>query len=149
MRNIEEQESKEFLPGDSGFTVPDGYFEQLENRILSKLETHNPKVIKLFKREYLFYAAAVAAIFALFLGDFFKSDPVQTMGWDDIEVSAMENYIEEGYEMGYFELNTADYPDFILNQEQLVSEEDFNSVDSDAALDYIDEHAEDPIYILE
>lgn len=149
LQKLEEQESLQSSTGNSGFITPEGYFDQLEEVILSRIDAEKPVVISLFKKEYLFYAAAVAAIFALFLGDFFKSGAEQPMGWDDIEVSAMENYIDEGYGMGYFELNTADYPDFILNENQLVGEEDFNNVDSQAALDYIDEHSEDPIFIIE
>lgn len=133
----------------SGFITPKHYFEDLEEVILSRIEPEKPKVIHLFRREYLFYAAAVVAIFALFLGNFFKSGSDLPMGWDDIEVSAMEIYIDEGYEMGYFELNTADYPEFILNGDQIVNEEDFNAVNTDAALEYIDENSEDPLYILE
>ncbi|MBT8295052.1 MAG: hypothetical protein KJO51_01405 [Gramella sp.] len=149
MRKLYEKSEASSSYAESGFITPENYFENLEEVILSKTSKGNPKVISLFKKEYIFYAAAVAAIFALFLGDFFKSDPVQTMGWDDIEVSAMENYIDEGYEMGYFEMNTTDYSDIIVPGSQLVNEEDFEAVNSEAALDYIDENMEDPIYILE
>lgn len=135
---------------DSGFIVPESYFDSLEDKILAKTDGKKPRVISLLKKEYLFYAAAVAAIFTLMLGDFFKSESEQTIaGWDDIEISAMENYIDDGYDMGYIELSTSDFSEFMLTGNQLVDQEDFNSVDSEAAFEYIDENIEDPTFILE
>ncbi|SDR65226.1 hypothetical protein [Christiangramia echinicola] len=147
--NFNMQESVELKSTGSGFKVPDGYFDTLEETITSRTKQQKPRVISLFKKEYIFYAAAVITLFALLLGDFFKSGSNQNIGWDDIELSAMENYIDEGYEMGYIDLNSSEYSDFILNGGQLVQEEDFNSVNSDAVFEYIDENLEDPAFILE
>lgn len=147
--NFNMQESVELKSTGSGFKVPDGYFDTLEEKITSRTKQQKPRVISLFKKEYIFYAAAVIALFALLLGDFFKSGSNQNIGWDDIELSAMENYIDEGYEMGFIDLNSSEYSDFILNGGQLVQEEDFNSVNSDAVFEYIDENLEDPAFILE
>ncbi|WP_026934622.1 hypothetical protein [Christiangramia echinicola] len=147
--NFNMQESVELKSTGSGFKVPDGYFDTLEETITSRTNQQKPRVISLFKKEYIFYAAAVIALFALLLGDFFKSGSNQNIGWDDIELSAMENYIDEGYEMGYIDLNSSEYSDFIFNGGQLVQEEDFNSVNSDAVFEYIDENLEDPAFILE
>jgi len=131
------------------FSYPAGYFDSLENKIIAKTTKNNPRVIKLFKKEYLVYAAAVAAIFVLMLGNFFETAVEQPVGWEDIEISAMENYIDEGYDMGYFELNTAEYSDYVFENGKLIDDSDFNSVNSDAVFDYIDENIEDPAYILE
>lgn len=147
--NFNMQESVELKSTGSGFKVPEGYFDTLEEKITSRTKQQKPRVISLFKKEYIFYAAAVIALFALLLGDFFKSGSNQNLGWDDIELSAMENYIDEGYEMGFIDLNSSEYSDFILNGGQLVQEEDFNSVNSDAVFEYIDENLEDPAFILE
>lgn len=133
---------------ESGFIVPEDYFKGLDQIILEKV-AKKPKVIRLVKKEYIFYAAAVAALFVLMIGDFFKTSPTPTLGWEDVEISAMENYIDEGYEMGYIKLNTSDYSDYVPNGENLVDEEDFNKINSDAALDYLDENLEDPTYILD
>jgi len=149
MNKLNKQESVELESIGSGFKTPDGYFDKLDESIISKANRQTPRVVKLFKKEYIFYAAAVIALAALLLGDFFKSGSTQIMGWDDIELSAMENYIDEGYEMGYIDLNTSEYSEFILNGDQLVQEEDFNSVNSDAVFEYIDENIEDPTFILE
>lgn len=148
MNRLHEKSGFQTSSAKSGFITPEDYFENLDEVILSKT-AGRPKVIRLIRKEYLFYAAAVVALCTLLIGDFFKSDPAQTMGWDDIEVSAMENYIDEGYEMGYFEMNTNDYSDIVFPGNQLVNEEDFEAVNAEAALNYIDENTEDPIYILE
>ncbi|MCH4822881.1 hypothetical protein ML462_06815 [Gramella lutea] len=155
--NLEERmmqkfdDSKSLLPSEknSGFKVPDSYFENLEDKILARSAKKESKVINLFKKEYLYYAAAVAALFIMMIGDVFKTRPEYTPGWDDLEISAMENYIDEGYEMGYIELNTSDYSEFISKNEQLIDEEDFNDINSEAAFDYIDENIDDPSFILD
>lgn len=148
MLNLEDSESAEFGVENSGFKIPDGYFAGLEDRIIAHTNDQ-PKVISLFKKEYLFYAAAVAAIFILMLGNFFQTDTTQPVGWDDIEVSAMESYIDEGYDLGIIELNSAEVSDFVFEDGKLIDDSDFNSVNSDAVLDYIDENIEDPAFILE
>ncbi|MCM8570772.1 hypothetical protein NE848_15355 [Gramella jeungdoensis] len=149
MRRLQEQEAVKLPVKESGFSVPDGYFERLDEKILKRTVDERPRVISLFKKEYLFYAAAVAAIFILMLGNFFQTESDQPLGWDDIEISAMENYIDEGYEMGFIELNTSDYSDLILKDGKLIDDSDFYSVNSEAVFDYLDENIEDPTYILE
>lgn len=149
MRQLESEESVELPVRKSGFKTPSGYFENIEDNILSRVEPGKPKVIRLLRKEYLFYAAAVAAIFVLFLGNFFNNGINDPIGWDDVEVSAMENYINEGYDMGYIDLNTSDYSDFMFQGNQLVNDEDFNYMNSEAVFEYIDENIEDPTFILE
>lgn len=149
MRKLKEQEVNELPVTNSGFNVPDAYFESLEERILEKAEGSRTSVIPLFKKEYLFYAAAVAAILIMMLGDFFKNETGQPIGWDDIEISAIENYIDESYEMGFIDLDTPEYSDLILKDGKLIDDSDFYMVNSEAVFDYIDENIEDPSYILE
>ena len=149
MSKFNEQESYELTSARNGFKVPDDYFDQLEEKIIARTNQQESGVISLFRKEYIFYAAAVIAVCALLLGDFFDPGSSQNMGWDDIELSAMENYIDEGYEMGYIDLNSSEYSDFIIDGDQLVQEDDFNSVNSDAVFEYIDENIEDPTFILE
>jgi len=149
MQRLEDQKSFEIPARGKEFSVPDGYFNSLEDKIIAKTQNNKPQVISLFKKEYIFYAAAVAAIFVLMLGNFFKTGTNQPLGWDDIEISAMENYIDEGYDMGYFELSSAEYSDYVFENGKLIDDSDFNTVNSDAVFDYIDENIEDPAYILE
>ncbi|CAL66029.1 hypothetical protein [Christiangramia forsetii] len=149
MLRLEDQKSIEIPPKGKEFSVPDGYFSSLEDKIIAKTYDENTRVRRLFKKEYFFYAAAVAAIFVLMLGNFFKTGTNQPLGWDDIEISAMENYIDEGYDMGYFELSSAEYSDYVFENGKLIDDSDFNTVNSDAVFDYIDKNIEDPAYILE
>ena len=149
MQRLNEEKSGNIPVKGSGFTVPEDYFENLENRILSRVTEDKPKVIKLFKKEYIFYAAAVAAIFVLMLGNFFQTSQQQTLGWDDIEISAMENYFDDSYNMGYIEWSTSEYSDFIVEDANIIHEDNFREVDNEAVFDYLDENIEDPTYILE
>ena len=146
---IKEEKSSALPPAGNAFRVPDGYFDKLEDQIISKTPVKKSRVINLFKKEYLAYAAAVAAIFVLMLGNFFKTGSNDPLGWDDIEVSAMENYIDEGYEMGYIDLNSSEYSEFISKDGMLIDETDFDEMHPEAVFDYIDENIEDPTYILE
>ncbi|MDR5590040.1 hypothetical protein [Christiangramia sp. SM2212] len=148
MQKLEGDDLTELPVSASGFHTPQGYFDTLEDRLIAQTKDET-KVVKLFRKEYLLYAAAVAAIFILMLGNFFKTETAQPIGWDDIEVSAMESYIDEGYDMGYIELNSAEISDFVFEDGKLIDDSDFNSVNSDAVFDYIDENIEDPAFILE
>lgn len=145
-----EKENSQGLPAPEGsFGVPNAYFDSLEDRIIDKIGNTDKPVIRLWKRESLFYAAAVAALCILMLGNFFRMETEGSLGWDDIEVSAIENYIDEGYEMGYIDLSYSDYSDLMASDGKLIDESHFNTINSEAALDYIDENIEDPTFILE
>jgi len=145
---LEDGKSTRIPDKEQVFTVPQGYFNTLEDNILSKTKK-KPRVVSLFRKEYLFYAAAVAAIFVFLLGDFSKTTNAVPLGWDNIEISAMENYIDEGYEMGYFDFNSAEIGEVVFEDGKLIDDSDFKTVTSDAVFDYIDENIEDPVYILE
>ncbi|MCB7480024.1 hypothetical protein [Christiangramia sediminis] len=149
MRRLGNEKSAAIPPKGKAFSVPDTYFDSLEDKIIAKTNTSEPRVVRLFRKEYLYYAAAVAAIFVLMLGNFFQTGNDQPIGWDDIEISAMETYIDEGYEMGYIELNSAEVSDFVFENGKIIDDSDFKTVNSDAVFDYIDENIEDPAYILE
>ncbi|GAA4322098.1 hypothetical protein GCM10023115_50010 [Pontixanthobacter gangjinensis] len=148
MRRIDAENKADLPDMGSGFTVPEGYFDTLEEQILSK--TNRPsKVVSLFKKEYLYYAAAIAAIFVLMLGNFFQAEQPQNLGWDDVEITEIEDYFDEDYNMSYMEWNTTEYSDLMFDDARLIYEEDFNNVDSEAVFDYLDENIEDPTYIFE
>lgn len=148
MHRFNELES-EIPAKQNDFKVPEGYFDSLEDKIISRANINKPGIIRLFKREYFYYAAAVVAICILMLGNYFSPLEDPSIGWDDVEISAMENYIDEDYNMGYVEWNTSEYSDYIFSDSKIIYDEDFETVDSDAVLDYLDENIEDPTYILE
>lgn len=132
----------------TGFKAPENYFETIEDQVFEKLEQHDSGVVSIFKKEYIYYAAAVAAVFILMVGNYFPANQSEAVGWDDVEVSAMESYIEEGYEMGYIDLSSSEYSDFFVSGE-LVNDSDFDEVTSEAVFEYIDENIEDASYIME
>lgn len=52
---------------NSGFSIPEGYFEQLEAKILKQLPEKEVKVISVWKRKTL-WVSGIAAIFTVTLG---------------------------------------------------------------------------------
>lgn len=132
--------------GKPGFTTPDNYFDELEDSILAKTANPETKVVQLFKKEYWLYASAIAAILVIMLGNFFPSTQTNELGWEDIEVTALENYLYDSYEMGSIDLNSVEYSDLITDGDL---EADFTEIDTEAAFEYIDENVEDPSYIMD
>ncbi|HSP13071.1 MAG TPA: hypothetical protein VLO29_11145 [Salegentibacter sp.] len=127
----------------SGFKTPDGYFENFEVKFPKKASPE-PKVIPLFKKEYLLYAASIAAIIIALAGSLYiNPDPVDT--WENIELSVLENYIDDNN----IDLTTTEISGFLFNDGILVEDSDFKDVNSEAMLDYLDENVEDPSFILE
>lgn len=149
MQRLREEKSSELPVARGSFGVPEAYFDSLEDRIINKIENADRPVIRLWRKEYLFYAAAVIALCLLMFGNLFRVESDNPIGWEDIEISAIENYIDEGYEMGYIDLSSSDYSDLFARDGKLIDETDFNNINSEAALDYIDENMEDPTFILE
>ncbi|MDT0687554.1 hypothetical protein [Autumnicola psychrophila] len=126
----------------SGFKVPEGYFENFEVKLFSK-EEKDPKVISLFSKRNLYYASGVAAIvIAIFSTFHLDSSPEST--WDNVKLSAIENYIDAGYT----DLSPLEITNFLYEGNYVV-ETNFDNLNSDAVYDYLDENVEDPAYILE
>jgi len=134
------------MPANSGFVAPKDYFNELEDDILSKIHEPDTKVIPLFKKEYWLYASAVAAILIIALGNFWVDSPSTNTGWDDIEITALENYLDESYEMGSIDLNSIEYSGLLMEGDL---EADFTDINKEAAFEYIDQNVEDPSYIME
>lgn len=147
MENLDDDRA---LPGhDHGFTVPGDYFENLNQRILDNVDRPEPKVIPFYRKRIWTYAAAVAVIALLLFANLFKTRPVDSVSWDDIEVSVMEDYIDEGYDMGIIDLDSDDYSEFIFNDGKLVDDADFQNVNSEAVYDYLEDNLDNPADILE
>ncbi|MDT0647287.1 hypothetical protein RM545_11360 [Zunongwangia sp. F260] len=126
----------------SGFKVPEGYFENFEVE-LSPKEEKETKVIPLFSKRNLYYASGVAAIvIAIFSTFHLDSSPEST--WDNVKLSAIENYIDAGYT----DLSPLEITNFLYEGNYVV-ETNFDNLNSDAVYDYLDENVEDPAYILE
>lgn len=127
----------------SGFIVPENYFANLEGDILKKLDAE-PKVVSLFNKENLLYAASIAAIFIALAGVFFLNPP-NTATWDDIEVSVLESYIDDNN----INFSTPEISSFLFEDGIFLEEPDFTEVNADVMFDYLDENVEDPDYILD
>ncbi|MDT0649821.1 hypothetical protein [Autumnicola edwardsiae] len=126
----------------SGFKVPEGYFENFEVE-LSPKEEKETKVIHLFSKRNLYYASGVAAIFiAVFSTILLNPSPEYT--WENVELSAIENYLDAGYT----DMSPSEITNFLYEGDYVV-ETNFDNVNSDAVYDYLDENVEDPAYILE
>lgn len=149
-RILNELDDTQNIPvAEPGFGLPDDYFENLEQKIFSKIDRPEPKVVPFYRGKFWTYAAAVVVIGLLLFANLFKSKPSQAVSWDDIEVSVMEDYIDEGYDMGIIDLDTDDYSEFIFDDGKLVDDADFENVNSDAVYDYLEENLDDRADILE
>ncbi|WP_152378353.1 hypothetical protein [Flavobacterium haoranii] len=59
----------------NGFIIPDGYFENFENKIMKQIENEEPKVISIFRRKY-FYVASIAATILLVIGGYLQIETI-------------------------------------------------------------------------
>lgn len=130
----------------SGFTVPENYFEKLDDRILSGIETtpETSKVFTLLTKQQLIYAVAIAAVFIGIISTIFLQ-PIQTGSMESMELSALEDYIDEGY----VDFNLTEISSFMY--EEGYSPERFTTTNfnSEAVLEYLNENVEHPAYITE
>ena len=103
-----------------------------------------PKLIPLFKKEYMLYAASIAAIIIALAGSLYIN-PTPTDSWENIEVSVLENYIDDNN----IDLSTTEISGFLFSDGIVVDDANFEEVNSEAMLDYLDENVEYPTFILE
>jgi len=127
--------SEESLPKESGFTIPEGYFEQLDLAILKNIEplVKETKVIPLFSKRTLAYAITIAACAVLVFSLVNTNNTVNNL--DTIEISSIESYIEDG------NLSIDSY-----DIASLLVDEDLNSISFESEL-ISEENLED--YLLE
>ncbi|MGY5849727.1 hypothetical protein [Salegentibacter sp. F14] len=128
---------------DAGFKVPEGYFENFEVEFPGPTSGKG-KIIPLFKREYLLYAASIAAIIIALAGSLYIN-PAPAESWETIELSVLEDYIDDNN----IDLTTTEISGFLFSDGIVVEESSFNEVNSEAMLDYLEENVEDPTLILE
>lgn len=72
----------------NGFIIPDGYFENFENKIMKQIENEEPKVISIFRRKY-FYVASIAATILVVIGFLFTNNN----NINSIDDTTLENYL--------------------------------------------------------
>lgn len=104
----------------TGFTAPEGYFDDFQTRIMANLPAQEPKVISLFERNKTWIMSVVAVlILALMVPvymNFFQNE-------EEIDAVSMENYLA-------YQSNLSQY-DLI----SLLDSEDIQTLDVDLALE--------------
>ncbi|WP_248723902.1 hypothetical protein [Seonamhaeicola sp. ML3] len=114
---------------EPGFKIPGTYFDTLEDTIVSKTKHKETKVVKLFSKKVVLYASSIAAaILLLFNLSIFEKENIEP------DYASLENYLLNedisAYEIASF-----------LEEEDLTEENfvEFN-IDKDAVEDYIFEN---------
>ena len=129
-----------------GFKVPEGYFDSFETEIIAKINSKNSnkKIIQLFTKKRLYYAAAVAAIFIALISTVVFKAP-QTNSINTLEYAALEDYFnEENSDLNYNELTNLIYEDgFVIES---LNASNFRD---DAIIEYLNENVEDSGLIIE
>ncbi|MEN9656155.1 MAG: hypothetical protein RL311_1101 [Bacteroidota bacterium] len=75
---------------ESGFIVPEQYFDNFSKKVLSQLPEENTKVIPLFqKRKTVFLAAAAVLVVGLLLPIYNQF----TTNSDEIDITTLENHL--------------------------------------------------------
>ena len=116
MKNFKIEENSKI---ETGFSVPENYFENLESTILQKIENKEVKVISIFQKPK-YWIAAVAAIFVfgLFLNIFnFNSND--------------ENIASEEFLTSQTDITTEDLAEHLTENELKTLEENFNVYDQE------------------
>jgi len=71
---------------ESGFKVPDGYFEKLTSDINAKLATNEPKVVSIFSRKkVIYYALAAVLVLALSIPLFNYYNSTTSLTQEEVE----------------------------------------------------------------
>ena len=108
----------------NGFIIPDGYFENFENKIMKQIENEEPKVISIFRRKY-FYVASIAATILLVIGGLFTN----RNNINSIDDTTLENYLVT-------EVSSYDLIDKI-NLENIASADDVIEISNDNLENYL------------
>ncbi|RED46019.1 hypothetical protein [Seonamhaeicola aphaedonensis] len=131
--NIEDQITNRFKleerSNTTGFKTPEHYFDDLEDTILDKISRENePKVIKLFNKKTIVYASSIAAAVLLLISLTLFDSKIT---FDDLDNETVENYLL------YENIDSYEIASF-LDEEDLKEENfvEFN-IDEDAVEDYI------------
>lgn len=88
-----QEEDAQKIPKEDGFAVPDTYFDTLEKEILASTTQKETPVIQLRSyKNYLYAAAAIAAIFVLVIA--FPWNRSQPITFDDLAGVDITSYFE-------------------------------------------------------
>ncbi|TGV02692.1 hypothetical protein [Flavivirga rizhaonensis] len=127
---------------DSGFKLPEDYFNNLEDTIIDKVSTKTPtKVISLFRKKTIIYLSGIAAAVLLL---FYISFPEKKPAFDSLDFETVENYIMNE-NIGSYEIAT------LLTEEDLLEEHfiEYKEGDEDTIETYILDNLDIDDIILE
>jgi hypothetical protein len=93
MKNFKIDENSK---NETGFVIPDNYFENLESKIIKKIETKEVKVVSIFQKSK-YWIAAIAAVFVmgLFLTIFDNNSSEETITNEDFLTSQTDLTTED------------------------------------------------------
>lgn len=137
--------SEDKLPKETGFNVPDGYFEQLEERLESKINESEKKtkIIPLFTKRTLYYAAAIAACAVLVFS--LVNNTISINNLETIEISSIESYIDEGY-LG---IDSYDLSSLLMEDDLLTITPESNLFSEETLEEYLLENIDDSSILIE
>jgi hypothetical protein len=126
---MQEEDAQKF-PKEDGFAVPDTYFDTLEKEILASTTQKETPVIQLRSyKNYLYAAAAIAAIFVLVIA--FPWNRSQPITFDDLAGVDITSYFEaQELELSSYEIaevipvTNLDINEFMetgMNDEQIIN----------------------------
>lgn len=149
MRSIGDKPAMENIvfKANSGFKVPDLYFENLEKEILQKVEGEKKggKVIAFFQTTKFYYAAAVAAVFIGIVSTVFFNPTTEEFSIDGLELSAIDQYIEEGN----VDFNFNEISAFMVEEDYPFDDFNTSGLSDEQVFEYLSENIEDPNILYE
>ncbi|UJH91995.1 hypothetical protein LZ575_05030 [Antarcticibacterium sp. 1MA-6-2] len=130
-----------------GFIVPQDYFEKLEERVLKRVtkEQERGKIYSLFNQQIFYYAAAAAAIIVLLLSTnlFNNNAPQYTI--DSVELSALEDYIDNGY----MDFTFDEISSYITEEGNPTENFNVSALSDEEVFIYLSQDVEDPGLLIE
>jgi hypothetical protein len=129
----------------SGFNIPDGYFNTVEDNVFAKLNleerveetsTSNAPIIRL----NYWYLSAIAAILIVCMM-VINLQQTNTLTFDTIEITSIEDALEEGY----LDVSLSDITSLYENTELTASFD----VDDDALLEFLENNIDDQSFYSE
>ncbi len=89
------REETDIIPKEDGFTVPDGYFNELNKNIEKQIVSKETKVVQLHPyRKYYMVAASIAAVALVFFSLNWENINTDDPTIEDLSNADIENYFE-------------------------------------------------------
>ena len=123
------------IPEESGFAVPDDYFDSLHGKVLEKLNAKEIKVIPLHSyKKYYYAAASIAAVILMVFGLNWNTSVAPT--FESLAETDIENY----FETNDYDLSAYEIAEVIPLDELEINDILSNGFDAENIIDYLDEN---------